>query len=46
MVAGNCGKFEVLYSGIEYNYIGVLEDGYKLRAKDLVRFILGGLYMI
>ena len=45
-VAGNCRKFRVLGSGVEYNYVGVVESSFELRVQDLVRFMLSALQVI
>ena len=45
-VAGNCGKFGVLGSGVEHNYVGVVESSFELRVGDSVRFALSGLQLI
>ena len=40
---GNCGKFGVLGSGVEHDYVGVVESSFELRVGDSVRFVLSGL---
>ena len=45
-VAGDCGKFGVLGSGVEYDYAGVVENSFELRVGDSIRFVLSGLQVI
>ena len=42
-VVGNYGKFGVLGSGVEHDYAGVVENSFKMRVGDSVRFVLSGL---
>ena len=45
-VAGDCGKFGVLGSGVEHDYAGVVENSFELRVGDSIRFVLSGLQVI
>ena len=45
-VAGNCGKFGVLGSRVEHDYVGVAESSFELRVGESVGFVLGGLLVI
>ena len=38
-VAGNCGKFGVLGSGVEHDYVGVVENSFELRVGTQLNFV-------
>ena len=43
---GNCGKFGVPGSGVENNYMGIVEDSFELRIEDSLKFMLSCLQVI
>ena len=46
MVGGNCGKFGVPGSGIEYDYAGVVDNSFEIRVGHSVKLVPSGLQMI